>query len=376
VSYADCMARISQLDALIRSVDPSWATSGRSLLGVAGAGLNSQSPFSGVLESVAGSAVASPSSVLPSVMGASLTTFTTPLPGAQLTQAFGPTDETLEPSATVGGVTYAHYHNGIDLAAPLGSPVYAAAGGTVTFAGKESDGAVIVKIQHDDGYTTLYGHLDPSLLVSVGQRVSGGQQIGKVGLTGVTTGPHLHFGLYTSGGTAIDPSTWLTAGHLPDPTTLLGPSTADPSVLSQVSGATTLANFDAVSSRIPYAAQIRSAAVANGIDPSLLASLVYAESSFDPTAVSSCGAQGLTQLMPGTAAGLGVTNAFDVMQNLNGGAKYLATQLRRFRRVDMALAAYNSGPGFVSSLGAVPNGTRGYIATILRKWQSYQEPSA
>jgi soluble lytic murein transglycosylase-like protein len=194
-------------------------------------------------------------------------------------------------------------------------------------------------------------------------------------MTGVTTGPHLHFGLYTSGGTAIDPSTWLSTGHLPDsasPATLIGPSAADPSTLTQVSGSAALARFDAASSRIPYAAQIRSAAVANGIDPSLLAGLVYAESDFDPKSYSSCGASGLCQLMPGTAAGLGVTDIWDVQQNLNGGAKYIAKQLKAFGRVDLALAAYNAGPGTVSSLGKVPDACSGYIAKILAKWQSYQ----
>jgi hypothetical protein len=293
-----------------------------------------------------------------------------------LTQAFGPTDEALEPSATVDGVTYAHYHNGIDIGAPLGSAVYAAASGVVTMAGRQSDGAVVVKIQHDDGHVTLYGHLDPALPVVVGQRVNGGQVIGKVGMTGVTTGPHLHFGLYTSGGTAVDPAPWLAAGHLPDPPTLMGPSLADPHAMAQVSGSQALATFDAASSRIPYAAQIRSAAVANGIDPSLLAALVSTESGFRPDAVSSCGAQGLCQLMPGTAAGLGVTDSFDVQQNLNGGAKYIARQLKNFGRVDMALAAYNAGPGYVGQLGSVPNACLSYIGRILDKWNTYQGPSA
>ena len=373
MSYSDCVSRISELDSWIRTIDPNWATSGKSLVGTSGQAGLSNSSFSSVLESLSGTTGTYATSAN-AVSSASIG-FTSPLPGAQLTQAFGPTSETLEPSATVDDVTYDHYHNGLDLAAPLGTPVLAAASGTVTFAGKESDGAVVVKIQHADGYTTLYAHLDPSLQVTVGQQVVAGQVIGQVGMTGVTTGPHLHFGLYTSGGTAIDPSTWLSTGHLPDsasPATLIGPSAADPSTLTQVSGSAALARFDAASSRIPYAAQIRSAAVANGIDPSLLAGLVYAESDFDPKSYSSCGASGLCQLMPGTAAGLGVTDIWDVQQNLNGGAKYIAKQLKAFGRVDLALAAYNAGPGTVSSLGKVPDACSGYIAKILAKWQSYQ----
>ncbi len=379
MSYTDCISRISQLDSLINSMDPSWAPGGRSILDTAGQGLVSGSPFSGVLQSYASSPAGSADSAASGVSasnGRSYARFTSPLPGAPLTQSFGPSSETLEPSATVGGVTYAHYHNGIDLAAPLGAAVGAAASGTVTYAGRQSDGAVVVKIRHDNGYSTLYAHLDPSLAVTVGQRVAAGQSVGRVGVTGVTTGPHLHFGLYTSAGAAVDPSSWLAAGNMPDPTTLLGPNPRDPSSLTEVSGSSALARFDAASSLIPYAAEIRSAAIANGIDPSLLASLVAAESSFNPKAVSSCGAQGLTQLMPRTGASLGVTVPFDAQQNLNGGAKYLATQLKSFGRVDLALAAYNAGPGTVGRLGAVPASTRGYIARILGKWNSYQEAAA
>ena len=382
MSYADCLARISQLDAMIRAVDPQWATGGYSMVGVAGTALDSGSPFAGVLESVSSaSGGTATAGALTSTSGLASTGdsaigFSSPLPGATVTQAFGPTSVTLEPPATVDGVKYAHYHNGIDQAAPLGTPVYAAASGIVTAAGKESDGAVIVKIRHADGYTTLYAHLDPTLDVSIGQQVSAGQVIGKVGLTGVTTGPHLHFGLYTSGGTAIDPSPWLAAGQLPGPTTLLGPSASDPTTLTSVSGSAALARFDAVSAKIPFAAQIRSAAVANGIDPLLLASLVYTESGFNPNAVSRCGAEGLTQLMPRTAAGLGVTNAFDPQQNLDGGAEYIAAQLKHFGRVDLALAAYNAGPGAISRLGVVPDSKKGYVNVILHKWQSYEEAAA
>jgi soluble lytic murein transglycosylase-like protein len=155
----------------------------------------------------------------------------------------------------------------------------------------------------------------------------------------------------------------------------MGPSLADPGALNAAGGSSSLARFDAVSSRIPYASEIRSAAVANGIDPLLLASLVAAESSFRPNAVSRCGAQGLTQLMPRTAASLGVTDSFDVQQNLNGGAKYIATQMKRFGRVDLALAAYNAGPGAVGRLGKVPDSTWGYVNRILKTWSNYQEPA-
>jgi hypothetical protein len=379
MSYSDCISRITELDSLLRSVDSGWAASGNSLVGTAGMGLVSGSPFAGVLEGYANAQAASATSaasVYSTAYTSSYAAFSSPLPGARLTQDFGPSNEIHQPQATVGGVTYAHYHNGIDLAAPEGRSVLAAGSGTVTFAGRQSDGAVVVKIKHDNGYTSLYAHLDALVPVKVGDRVSAGQVVGKVGMTGITTGPHLHFGLYSPGGTAVNPSISLTAGRMPDPTTLLGPDPNDSSKLATVSGSYALSRFDAVSSRIPYAAEIRTAATANGIDPLLLASLVYAESGFRPTAVSSCGAQGLTQLMPRTARSLGVTDSFDPLQNLNGGAKYIARQLKSFGRVDLALAAYNAGPGAIGRLGAVPDSKMPYVSRILGKWNSYQEAAA
>ncbi len=140
-------------------------------------------------------------------------------------------------------------------------------------------------------------------------------------------------------------------------------ATGAPATLSaaatQAAAAPTAANPASTSSSLPagtpYAAEITSAATANGIDPALLAGLVKQESGFNPSAGSPAGARGLTQLMPGTAAGLGVNNVLDPVQSLNGGAKYLKQQLDAFGGdVTKALAAYNAGPGAVQRFGGVP----------------------
>lgn len=116
----------------------------------------------------------------------------------------------------------------------------------------------------------------------------------------------------------------------------------------------------------PWAGAIEEVAGRYGLDPRLLAALVWAESGFDPSAVSPAGAIGLTQLMPGTAVGLGV-DPRDPLQNLEGGTRYLRAQLDRFGRLDLALAAYNVGPGRVVEAGGIPQipETRAYVARVL-----------
>jgi soluble lytic murein transglycosylase-like protein len=120
------------------------------------------------------------------------------------------------------------------------------------------------------------------------------------------------------------------------------------------------------------AGMIASAAAEAGVDPALFDALVAAESSYDPNARSRAGALGLSQLMPDTAASLGVQNPFDPAQNLRGGATYLAQMLDRFGGdPQMALAAYNAGPGAVEKHGGVPPyaETRAYIDRVLKLYE-------
>jgi soluble lytic murein transglycosylase-like protein len=105
----------------------------------------------------------------------------------------------------------------------------------------------------------------------------------------------------------------------------------------------------------PYAPEIDAAAAKYNVDPALLRGLIRQESNFNPNAGSPAGAQGLCQLMPGTAAALGCTNVHDPAQNIDAGAKYLRQQLDAFGGdVTKALAAYNAGPGAVKRYGGVP----------------------
>jgi hypothetical protein len=107
------------------------------------------------------------------------------------------------------------------------------------------------------------------------------------------------------------------------------------------------------------------------IDPDFISSVIHAESGFNPRAVSPKGAQGLMQLMPGTASKLGVSNAFDPRANVEGGTRYLTELLQRYNfDVIKALAAYNAGPLRVQQYGGVPpyNETRAYVARIVRDY--------
>jgi len=112
------------------------------------------------------------------------------------------------------------------------------------------------------------------------------------------------------------------------------------------------------------------------LDPLLIKSVIWVESCFDQHAISRVGAHGLMQLMPATAAELGVTDRFDPAQNIRGGVTYLAQMLDRFDRdLDLALAAYNAGPGAVERHKGIPPfpETRNYVARVNAHYQRHAD---
>lgn len=105
------------------------------------------------------------------------------------------------------GSRWGTFHAGIDIAAPIGTPIYAVANGTVIDAGPAEGFGLWVRIRHDDGTITVYGHMY-DFFVSRGERVPAGMQIARVGNRGDSTGPHLHFEVIV-GGQHVDPQPWL-----------------------------------------------------------------------------------------------------------------------------------------------------------------------
>jgi soluble lytic murein transglycosylase-like protein len=120
----------------------------------------------------------------------------------------------------------------------------------------------------------------------------------------------------------------------------------------------------------PWIPPIQAIAAEEGLDPRLLASLVWVESRFDPAAISPKGAVGLAQVMPDTAKELGI-RIKDPLENLAGGAHYLSVNLKRFGRLDLALSAYNGGPNRVTNprtLSTAPE-VKGYVTKVLAHYR-------
>jgi len=129
-------------------------------------------------------------------------------------------------------------------------------------------------------------------------------------------------------------------------------------------------------SRDKFEELIGASAARWGVDKDLIKAIVANESGFDPNATSSAGAQGLMQLEPATAAGLGVSDPYDPAQNLSGGTRYMRGLLDRFHGdLRRAVAAYNAGPYAVEKYGGVPPyaETRAYVESVLQSYRRYKQ---
>ncbi len=125
--------------------------------------------------------------------------------------------------------------------------------------------------------------------------------------------------------------------------------------------------------RSDYDLLIHATALEYKVPPALVKAVIAAESAFDPQAVSRRGARGLMQLMPHTAATLGVEDAFEPKQNVRGGVNYLRDMLDRYGDVTRAVAAYNAGPAAVDRHGGIPpyRETRDYVERVLTYYRHY-----
>ncbi len=139
------------------------------------------------------------------------------------------------------------------------------------------------------------------------------------------------------------------------------------------------ASSDPIPQNGEFAALIQQAATRYGVYPDLVSAVIKAESNFKPDAVSSAGAIGLMQLMPGTASSLGVNNPFDPAQNIDGGVRFLRQLLDRYHgNLELALAGYNAGPGAVDRYSGIPpyQETRAYVQRVMDYFQNSRDWSA
>jgi hypothetical protein len=199
-----------------------------------------------------------------------------------------------------------------------------------------------------------------------GTEVSGGLSAAQPGDVLAFGSPVHHVGIYVGDGKMIE------APH-PGASVRISDVTETPTHIRRILpsdaavAGTEVVSSARVSANTPYADLFAAASRKYGVPATLLSAVAKQESGFNPRAVSAAGAQGLMQLMPGTAKGLGVSNSFDPAQSIDGAARMLRDLTNRFGRTDLALAAYNAGPGAVLKYDGIPPypETQRYVRNVL-----------
>lgn len=258
-----------------------------------------------------------------------------------------------------------HMHKGVDFAAPRGTAIQAIMDGKVIKNTYEANGAGYhVDIQNADGSISKYFHMNGKSPLKVGSRIRAGQVIGQVGSTGHSTGPHLHLELWKNG-KAVDPYPIIKSMN----SGIAGKSFAGryPSM-----NGTNIRGYALKQAPSSVRGYINEAANTYKIRPELIAAVMKAESGFRPNARSGKGAYGLMQLMPHFGS-----DRLNPRTNVLRGTNYIATQLKKFGDIRLALSAYNTGPGRVGGLAKkygnnwnkimphLPRETQNYVKRIL-----------
>ncbi|RZU34528.1 transglycosylase SLT domain-containing protein [Blastococcus saxobsidens] len=298
-------------------------------------------------------------------------------------------------TAVTGAATSAAWASAASAAGLTGSATIGSAPGT---AGTASESAVVSEAQKYSGVPYLWGGTDPSkgldcsgftklvygnlgveLPRTSSQQATAGRAVAS--LDAARPGDLVffdyssdrpgidHVGIYIGNGKMIDspkPGDTVGVRNVGNPTVIRR-------VLPDAAPAAVASPAGAALAGVPYADLFTRAATKHGVDPALLAAVAKQESNFNTQAVSPAGAQGLMQFMPATARGLGV-DPLDPASAIDGAAKYLSSLTKQFGSTDLALAAYNAGPGTVSRYGGIPPypETQNYVRSVMSKAEAYR----